>query len=132
MARSARALSEFRIEGVQTNIPFLRAVLAHPDFAAGRVCTRFLDHHAEALAAAATANGDRQRFVVGAPPVPASGGGGAGFAGAQIDNRDPLALFEHDRSGQGDAGRHGRRGSAGPDRPRRLRWGCPRPSRARW
>ena len=81
VARSARALSEFRIEGVQTNIPFLRAVLAHPDFAAGRMYTRFLDHHAEALATAA-ANGDRQRFV----------------AGAQIDNRDPLALFEHDRS----------------------------------
>ena len=97
LARSARALSEFRIEGVETNIPFLRAVLAHPDFAAGRVYTRFLDHHAEALATAAAANGDRQRFVVGAPPV-ASGGGGAGFAGAQIDNRDPLALFEHDRS----------------------------------
>ena len=97
VARSARALSEFRIEGVQTNIPFLRAVLAHPDFAAGRVYTRFLDHHAEALATAAAANGDRQRFVVSAPPV-ASGGGGAGFAGAQIDNRDPLALFEHDRS----------------------------------
>ena len=96
LARSARALSEFRIEGVQTNIPFLRAVLAHPDFAAGRVYTRFLDHHAEALAAAAAADGDRQRFVVSAPPV--ASGGGAGFAGAQIDNRDPLALFEHDRS----------------------------------
>ena len=95
LARSARALSEFRIEGVQTNIPFLRAVLAHPDFAAGRMYTRFLDHHAEALAAAA-ANGDRQRFVVSAPPV--ASGGGAGFAGAQIDNRDPLALFEHDRT----------------------------------
>ena len=96
VARSARALSEFRIEGVQTNIPFLRAVLAHPDFAAGRVYTRFLDHHAEALATAAAANGDRQRFVVSAPPV--ASGGGAGFAGAQIDNRDPLALFEHDRT----------------------------------
>ena len=96
LARSARALSEFRIEGVQTNIPFLRAVLAHPDFAAGRVYTRFLDHHAESLAAAAAANGDRQRFVAAAPPV--ATGGGAGFAGAQIDNRDPLALFEHDRS----------------------------------
>ena len=97
LARSARALSEFRIEGVQTNIPFLRAVLAHPDFAAGRVYTRFLDHHAEALAAAAAANGDRQRFVAAAPPAPATTGG-AGFAGAQIDNRDPLALFEHDRT----------------------------------
>ena len=96
LARSARALSEFRIEGVQTNIPFLRAVLAHPDFAAGRVYTRFLDHHAEALAAAAAAGRSpalrRQRAA-----RPASGGG-AGFAGAQIDNRDPLALFEHDRS----------------------------------
>ena len=100
VSRIQRALSEFRIEGVETNIPFLRAVLAHPDFAAGRVYTRFLDHHAEALVAAATADGDRQRFVAGAPPTvaPAGSSGGAGFAGAQIDNRDPLALFEHDRS----------------------------------
>ena len=34
-ARASRALSEFRLEGVATNIAFLRNILAHADFAAG-------------------------------------------------------------------------------------------------
>ncbi|MHB1010163.1 MAG: pyruvate carboxylase [Propionibacteriaceae bacterium] len=41
--RAARALSEFRIRGVSTNIGFLEAVLADPDFLAGRVTTGFID-----------------------------------------------------------------------------------------
>jgi pyruvate carboxylase len=41
--RAQRALSEFRIRGVSTNIGFLRAVLADPDFQAGRVTTSFID-----------------------------------------------------------------------------------------
>ena len=36
VARARRALAEFRIRGVATNIPFLQAVLDDPDFAAGR------------------------------------------------------------------------------------------------
>ena len=51
IARSSRALSEFRIEGVETNIPFLQSILRHPDFAAGKVHTRFVDEHMESLAA---------------------------------------------------------------------------------
>ncbi len=38
-----RALAEFRVRGVQTNIPFLQNVLTHPRFLAGRVDTGFLD-----------------------------------------------------------------------------------------
>ena len=94
VTRSLRALSEFRIEGVSTNIPFLRAVLDHADFRAGAVYTRFLDFHAEELVAAANADAT-QRYVASAPPPSAAP---AGLAGAQIDTRDPLALFEHDRS----------------------------------
>ncbi len=41
--RATRALAEFRIRGVSTNIPFLAAVLADPDFQAGRVTTSFID-----------------------------------------------------------------------------------------
>ncbi len=44
-ARMLRALREFRIRGVSTNIPFLDALLEHPDFIAGTVTTRFLDDH---------------------------------------------------------------------------------------
>jgi len=41
--RSDRALAEFRIRGVSTNIGFLRAVLAEPDFLNGLVTTSFID-----------------------------------------------------------------------------------------
>ena len=43
VARARRALAEFRIRGVSTNIPFLQAVLDDPDFRAGRVTTSFID-----------------------------------------------------------------------------------------
>jgi pyruvate carboxylase len=45
-ARMLRALREFRIRGVATNVPFLDALLEHPDFREGRVTTRFLDQNA--------------------------------------------------------------------------------------
>ncbi len=41
--RMERALQEFRVRGVKTNIPFLLNVIAHPDFLAGRCTTSFLD-----------------------------------------------------------------------------------------
>ncbi len=41
--RARRALAEFRIRGVSTNISFLAAVLADADFAAGDVSTSFID-----------------------------------------------------------------------------------------
>ncbi|MCZ7415032.1 pyruvate carboxylase [Streptomyces sp. WMMC897] len=43
VGRARRAVAEFRIRGVQTNIPFLQAVLDDPDFQAGRVTTSFIE-----------------------------------------------------------------------------------------
>ena len=43
VARAHRALAEFRVRGVSTNIPFLQAVIDDPDFRAGRVNTSFID-----------------------------------------------------------------------------------------
>jgi pyruvate carboxylase len=45
-ARMLRALREFRVRGVTTNVPFLDALLEHPDFVNGTVTTRFLDENA--------------------------------------------------------------------------------------
>ena len=45
--RADRALREFRIRGVKTNIPFLENVVNHPSFQAGEVTTSFLDQHPE-------------------------------------------------------------------------------------
>ena len=41
--RMERALREFRVRGVKTNVPFLLNVIRHPDFLDGRATTRFLD-----------------------------------------------------------------------------------------
>ncbi|AMG75133.1 pyruvate carboxylase [Sphingopyxis granuli] len=43
VARMDRALREYRIRGVTTNLAFLENVLAHPDFIANRYTTKFID-----------------------------------------------------------------------------------------
>ncbi len=45
--RMDRALREFRIRGVKTNIPFLENVVNHPRFQAGEATTSFLDETKE-------------------------------------------------------------------------------------
>jgi pyruvate carboxylase len=55
-ARARRALAEFRIRGVSTNIPFLQAVLADPGFVGGGFTTSFIDERPELLTARPTAD----------------------------------------------------------------------------
>ncbi|KQY38276.1 MULTISPECIES: pyruvate carboxylase [Nocardia] len=55
-ARARRALAEFRIRGVTTNIPFLLSVLDDPDFQAGRVTTSFIDERPELLTSRGSAD----------------------------------------------------------------------------
>jgi len=43
IARMRRALGEYEVFGIKTNIPFFRRLLEHPDFAAGRLDTGFID-----------------------------------------------------------------------------------------
>ena len=91
IARADRALSEFRLEGVGANIAFLRNVLNHQDFLAGRVHTRWVDEHLAELAVPLAEA--KQRFVAAQKAASADAGG---FAGARVDSSDPLALFDHD------------------------------------
>ncbi|MEV0599793.1 pyruvate carboxylase [Streptomyces sp. NPDC050315] len=49
VGRARRAVTEFRIRGVATNIPFLQAVLDTPDFREGRVTTSFIEQRPELL-----------------------------------------------------------------------------------
>ena len=91
IARTNRALSEFRIEGVETNIPFLQSILSHEDFASGSIHTRFIDESMASLLATAS----KRRFVL--PPSREAATEQGGFAGARVeDSKDPLALFNHD------------------------------------
>ena len=90
VARISRALSEFRLEGVGTNIPFLRNVLEHEDFATGQVHTRWVDEHVAELAVP-SANAPQRHAATSAQAE-----SGDGYAGARVDTSDPLALFDHD------------------------------------
>ena len=84
--RSMRALREYRVRGVRTSIPFFRALLADPDFAAGDVDTGFLSaermealttherHDEVALVAAAISALERDHAVK--RPAPGAAGRG--------------------------------------------------------
>ena len=92
ITRTSRALSEFRIEGVETNIGLLQNILNHADFATGAIHTRFVDGNLETL----TNSDDHTFFSLPANYEPNLTEGG--FAGARVeDARDPLALFDHDQ-----------------------------------
>jgi acetyl/propionyl-CoA carboxylase alpha subunit/acetyl-CoA carboxylase carboxyltransferase component len=84
--RLARALKEFQIEGLETNIPFLCKVLQHDDFVAQSVYTRWVDHNIGSLTAAGDAAGSAR--------APAT------RAGAAIDTKDPLASLNFFREGE--------------------------------
>ncbi|MCF7550194.1 pyruvate carboxylase [Pseudonocardia sp. WMMC193] len=49
--RARRAIAEFRIRGIATNLPFLAAVLDDPDFQAGGVTTSFIEERPQLLKA---------------------------------------------------------------------------------
>lgn len=49
VSRASRALAEFRIRGVSTNIAFLQGVLSDPSFKAGELSTAFIEERPELL-----------------------------------------------------------------------------------
>ncbi|WP_258935308.1 hypothetical protein [Nesterenkonia pannonica] len=99
IARARRALSEFRIRGVATNIPFLLNVLDSEEFIAGDVATDFIDAHPEL----ATINRSQDRgskalqyladITVNQPHGPRVEG---------IDPRDKLPRFPGDKTDEPD------------------------------
>ena len=90
--KAYRALCEFRIAGVPTNIAFLQNLLRHPDVLAGRATTSFVEEHAAELAAMDPTAHRRLFFEPAAP---------ARLAGARVDSNDPLAVLVHGKQGPG-------------------------------
>ncbi|MGO9607617.1 MAG: carboxyl transferase domain-containing protein [Candidatus Binataceae bacterium] len=86
--RTYRALCEFKIEGVPTNLGFLQSLLQHPEFAANRVYTRFVEDRIGELAPSTP----HQRLFFERASAPR-------LAGAKIDMKDPLAVLDHGKSG---------------------------------
>jgi acetyl/propionyl-CoA carboxylase alpha subunit/acetyl-CoA carboxylase carboxyltransferase component len=92
--KAYRALGEFRIEGVATNLGFLRNLLHHRDFAANRIYTRFIEDHLEELAGARSADHQSRYFEQTGSPPPR-------LAGVKLNSADPLAVLAY---GKGDGG----------------------------
>ena len=84
--KAYRALCEFKIEGVSTNIPFLQSLLQHPDVIANRVYTRFVDEHAAELVAQGQNGHQRLFFAPATTPT---------RAGVKLATVDPLAVLAH-------------------------------------
>jgi acetyl/propionyl-CoA carboxylase alpha subunit/acetyl-CoA carboxylase carboxyltransferase component len=111
--RAYRALREFKLEGVRTNLAFLQGLVQHPEVRAGRVTTSFVDEHVAELVAAA-ADSHRPLFFEspedsGADGAEASLRGdsaeaakraGGGRVGAAVDPGNPLAVLEHGKAPQ--------------------------------
>ena len=98
--KTYRALCEFRIEGVPTNIGFLQSLLQHPEFIANRVHTRFVEDNIAELVGGAE-SGHRRLFFdrpTSARRADVEQSGGR-RAGAKIDASDPLAVLHHGKSG---------------------------------
>jgi len=49
LARMLRAIEEYQVIGVRTNLPYLRRILLQPDFRKGRYDTHFIPRHHEEL-----------------------------------------------------------------------------------
>ena len=90
LARAARALAAFRLDGAPSNLGFLRALLADKDVRADKIHTRFVDEHAGRLIAAA-AKLHAGRYFPATPSQAATAGGRQ--AGARVDAVDPLAVL---------------------------------------
>ncbi len=91
VTRTYRALCEFKIEGVATNIPFLQSLLRHPAFVKNQIYTRFVEDHGAELVQA----DHHQRFFFHTDQAQSDT---PALAGVKVDSIDPLAVLEHGKS----------------------------------
>jgi acetyl-CoA carboxylase biotin carboxylase subunit len=72
VARMRRALGEYVVSGIRTNLPFHERLFDHPEFIAGRYDTGFIDRHREELLRGALRLGaDDKRALAAAVAVAA-------------------------------------------------------------
>jgi acetyl/propionyl-CoA carboxylase alpha subunit/acetyl-CoA carboxylase carboxyltransferase component len=85
LARATRALTEFSVAGVATNLAFLRNVVMHPDVASGSLHTGFVAENLEVLTL----------YPAEVDRLP----GQRDLAGGQVDSADPLAVLNFRKDG---------------------------------
>jgi acetyl/propionyl-CoA carboxylase alpha subunit len=125
-AKAQRALAECRIEGVATNLPFLQALLAHPEVRAGRVSTVFVDERAGELLAQVDGLARRRYVEPSVQAVAADGPDTARRAATRTAGDDPLGVLTLGReaataggAGRADAARDSHEAPADGLRPTR-------------
>ncbi len=72
VARMRRALSEYVVTGIRTNLGFHQKLVAHPAFVAGRYDTGFIDRHREELLGNAPVPAERRDALAVAVAVAAA------------------------------------------------------------
>ncbi len=89
VTRARRAVNDFRIEGIDTNLDVLANLLADAEVAIGGIYTRFFDDHVEALA---------EPVVRRLPAREATAAPAGPSAGAKLTSSDPLAVLSYGKS----------------------------------
>ena len=112
-----RALGEFRLAGVATNLGFLRSLLAHPEVLAGRLHTGFVEARLGRLLEGSGADPASPRPGASLPPHGGAPSAAAVLAGTRVDDADPLAVLAHGKE-------------AGPGRPGSVGGSPPAPASA--
>jgi acetyl-CoA carboxylase biotin carboxylase subunit len=69
LARMLRALEEYHLLGIRTNIPYLRKIVKHPGFISGDYDTHFIDKHQEALLESRAEAGKTEAIALAAAAI---------------------------------------------------------------
>ena len=108
--KALRAISEVRVRGVKTNIPFVSNILSHPTFVAGKCHTKFIDETPELfditdskdratrvlkyIANIQVANPDAERKQYDTPRFPKGSGHPKDGLKQLLDEKGPKALSQ--------------------------------------
>ena len=101
LARMSRALEEYRLLGIRTNIPYLRRIVRHPEFARGVYDTHFLIKHQDELLM--PDRSDHDRVALAAAAVLAWRGEEKSAAGSAAGNSAASAWKMAGRPGVSDS-----------------------------
>lgn len=92
--KTERSLSEFRIEGFKTNLPFLQTLVSLPAFSQNNIHTKYVDENLSELATTSS----RQELYITTHQNRQEGAKKQGMAGIKIDGSDPLAILNHGKT----------------------------------
>ena len=91
ITRMARALVEYQVTGIKTNIPFHRRVMQEPDFISGRYDTGYIDSHKATLLAPYAADAETATLAIQAAAIHAAQAAAAAAPAGSAATTEPSA-----------------------------------------